>query len=131
MVQLSEKPFHEPSAEEYDKIAKGFDSAAAGLISATGVWLRVAKWALFLLVALLFVAYIGEDLWLRWKIRAGHDAFGSVMVTRYYAIHKKSGKIEYDSDQPVAETCVNGAFPHLGANPCWYVQRNRHPVVDR
>jgi hypothetical protein len=128
---MADKPFQEPSSEEYQRIAKGFDAAAAGMISAAGVWLRRAKWVMLSCITLLVLAYIGEDLWLRWKIRNGRETFGSVMVTRYYAIHKKSGKIEYDSDEPVAENCVNSAFPHFGVSPCWYVQRNRHPIVDR
>ena len=123
-------PIPEPSSEEYDRIAQGFDAAAQGIVSATKIWLGRIKWAILFFLALVVLAYVVEDLWLRWNTRNGHPPFGSVTVTRYYAIHKKNGKIEYDSDQPVAETCVTAAFPHFGVSPCWYVQRNRHPIVD-
>lgn len=125
------QPFHEPSPDEYDQIAKSFDAAAAGMISSVGVWLNRIKWVILGLIAVVILAYVGEDLWLRWNIRSGHQPFDSMTVTRYYAIHKKSGKIEYDSDQPVAESCVNSVFPHFDLTPCWYLRRNRHPVIDR
>ena len=129
---MSDKPpFHEPSSDEYDQIAKGFDVAAQRMISATGVWVSRVKWAILAFVALVILAYVGEDLWLRWNIRNGQHPFDSMTVVRFYAIHKKSGKIEYDSDDPVAESCVKAAFPHFDLKPCWYLSKNRHPVVDR
>lgn len=129
---MSDKPpYHEPSPDEYARIARGFDTAAAGLISATGVWMHRLKWFFLGLIALLILVYAGEDLWLRWNIRNGHPSFDSMTVTRFYAIHKKSGKIEYDSDSPVAVSCVKSTFPHFDLSPCWYLKRNRHPVEDR
>ena len=124
------RPFHEPSSEEYARIAKGFDLAAGDLARRAGTWLRRIKWLVLAFLAALVLFYVGEDLWLRWSARSGRAAFGSVTVTRYYAIHKKSGKIEYDSDAAVPETCVNAAFPHFGLNPCWYLRRNQHPIID-
>jgi len=120
----------EPSSEEFARIAEGFDAAAAGMISGAAVWLRRIKWSVLAFLALVILAYISEDVWLRWNIHSGRQAFDSITVTRYYAIHKKNGKVEYDSDAPVAETCVNAGFPHFGMKPCWYLKRNRHPVVD-
>src|SRR5215470_4783272 len=109
---MSDKPpFHEPSSDEYDRIAKGFDVAAERMISATGVWVNRVKWAILAFIALVILAYVGEDLWLRWNIHNGQKPFDSMTVVRFYAIHKKNGKIEYDSDDPVATSCVKAAFP--------------------
>jgi hypothetical protein len=128
---LSDKPpLREPSPDEYDRIARGFDAAAADTIRVARVWVGRLKWTVLVVLGLLVLMYIGEDVWLRWKNRSGPDSFGSVTVTRYLAIHKKSGKIEYDSDEPVLEKCVNSVFPHFGVRPCWYVRRHQHPIVD-
>ena len=52
---------------------------------------------------------------------------GSVQVRPFYAIHQKSGRIEFDYNVPVeTQTCVASALPHLGSNPCWYVKS--HPT---
>jgi len=52
---------------------------------------------------------------------------GSVRVRPYYAIHQKSGRIEFDySPPPEMQSCVASVLPHLGSNPCWYV--TSHPT---
>jgi hypothetical protein len=54
-------------------------------------------------------------------------ATGTVQMTRLYAIAEKNGRVEYELDvnQPeVTMPCVHSLFPHLGNNPCWYLQQN-------
>ena len=52
---------------------------------------------------------------------------GAVQVQPFYAIHQKSGKIEFDYSLPVeTQSCVASLLPHSGSNPCWYV--TRHPT---
>ncbi len=54
-------------------------------------------------------------------------ATGTVQMTRMYAISQKNGRVEYelDANQPeVTMPCVHSLFPHLGNNPCWYLQQN-------
>ncbi len=60
------------------------------------------------------------------------NAFGTVQMERLYAIPQKSGKIDYEFDalQPVVDTpCVHALFPHMGENPCWYLQRNSQKPI--
>ncbi len=69
-------------------------------------------------------------MWPKWG--AG---YGTVVMTRMYAIPQKNGRVEYemDANQPEVNTpCVHSLFPHMGNSPCWYLERNRNtpiPVV--
>ena len=76
------------------------------------------------------VYYVGEDLALRLHIPKSHEPLSSLEVTRYLAIHKKNGKIEYATDDPTTVVCVNGLLPHFGYTPCWYVRRESDKRVD-
>jgi hypothetical protein len=64
----------------------------------------------------------------------GSSGLGSVVVTPYYVIHEKSGpmsdKTEYSFGDPAAQTCVNSLLPHLGYQPCWYLQRNPQQKIE-
>jgi hypothetical protein len=59
------------------------------------------------------------------RVAAKGNAFGSVVVSHYYAVAQKNGKTQFIFDPPQAETCVNALFPHSGSSPCWYLRR--HP----
>lgn len=83
--------------------------------------------AIILLGALV---YAGDYLSVRLRIPPGRKRFGSVIVQPYYEIHEKNGKTEYDFQDPVAETCVNSLFPHLGYSPCWYLQRHPERKIE-
>lgn len=61
----------------------------------------------------------------RLRLLAHRDAYGSVVVTRYYAVQQKNGKTQFIFDPPSPETCVNALFPHSSMPPCWYL--SRHP----
>lgn len=95
------------------------------------LWKRVAL-GLILFAILL---YGGDYLFLRLRIaypRYG-TAFGSVEMDRLLAIPLKSGKTEYELDAtqpPATLSCVHALFPHLGNQPCWYLQRkSEKPIV--
>ncbi|HEX8816374.1 MAG TPA: hypothetical protein VF753_12810 [Terriglobales bacterium] len=83
-------------------------------------------------IGLLVVVIYGLDyVVLRFR---GKTQLGSVVVTPAYVIHEKSGpmsdKTEYSFGDPVAQTCVNSIFPHLGYSPCWYLQRNPQQKIE-
>src|SRR5215472_16996273 len=61
----------------------------------------------------------------RLLLATNRNPYGSVVVTRYYAVLQKSGKTQFIFDPPAPETCVHALFPHSGVLPCWYL--NRHP----
>jgi hypothetical protein len=72
-------------------------------------------------ILVLVVSYLGD------YAVARSRPLGSVQVRPYYAIHQKSGKIEFDySPPPEMQTCVASLLPHLGNNPCWYL--TKHPT---
>lgn len=58
------------------------------------------------------------------------QAFGTVSVYRYYAIEKKSNKVEYAFLDKQDQTCVHSLFPHMGHAPCWYLQRHTEQKMD-
>jgi hypothetical protein len=89
---------------------------------------------LLLSFALAAIVYAGDYLLVR--LRAAYprlgSAFGSVQVTRVYAIPLKNGRVEYELDalQPeVTVTCVRALFPHLGYQPCWYLRRDSQKPI--
>jgi hypothetical protein len=57
-------------------------------------------------------------------LRRSQNAFGSVTITRFYAVTLKNKKTDYSYGEPETKTCVNSAFPHLGYTPCWYLRRH-------
>ena len=63
-------------------------------------------------------------------LTARRAALGSVKVDRYYAIPQKDGKTEFVSAPPENQACVQSLLPHLGYNPCWYVNRHKRKRID-
>jgi hypothetical protein len=85
---------------------------------------------LAVILGLLGLFYIGDYLSIRYRIPGHRDQLGAVNVQSYYAIHEKSGKTEYDYQDPQAETCVKSIFPHSGYTPCWYASRHLEKRID-
>src|SRR5215475_2390907 len=83
--------------------------------------------ALAIIVAV--VMYVGDDLFVRY--RAAHPQPGSPLetVTFFYGTTLKNGKLEIFRNDPHTEVCVHALFPHLGANPCWYVTRQKLRLI--
>jgi len=81
-------------------------------------------------LSLAAMLYIGDDLSLRYRIYKNHDAFGTVIVKPYYAIHEKNGKIEYDFAPPQAQTCARSLLPHYGFPPCWYAAQHTEKKIN-
>ena len=82
------------------------------------------------IVFLCALVYAADYLSLRLKIPPSRPQFSSVTVQPYYEIHEKNGKTEYDFKPPEPETCVNSLFPHLGYQPCWYLQRHPERKIE-
>ncbi len=59
----------------------------------------------------------------------GRAPFGSIIVTRYYAIPKKNGKTEFVFQAPQLQKCVHSLFPHEGFPPCWYLSRHTEQAI--
>jgi hypothetical protein len=91
---------------------------------------RGIVWVLFLSLAALVVLYIADYLSLRFQIPAGRPQFGQVIVNPLFAIHVKSGKIQYEPGQQETDTCVHSLFPHFGDSPCWYLRRHTDKIID-
>jgi hypothetical protein len=94
----------------------------------------IAKRAIVAAVLAFALTYVADYFLLRFKMaypKTG-DAFGTVLMERLYAIPQKNGKIDYefDAQRPEVNTpCVHGLFPHMGENPCWYLQRNSQKPI--
>jgi hypothetical protein len=95
---------------------------------------KIVKRVLAGVVLLAGLVYGGDYLFVRYRMaypKAG-AAFGSVVMERLYAIPQKNGATEYEFDarQPeVNTTCIHSLFPHLGYQPCWYLQRNSQKPI--
>jgi hypothetical protein len=92
--------------------------------------MKYVKRTLAALVLALAVLYAGDDFSVRFHIPSGRNPFGTVQIKRYYAIPQKNHKTEFYLGDPETQTCVHSLFPHLGYNPCWYVERKRLQRID-
>lgn len=90
---------------------------------------RGVRWAVAVLVAAPFVLYAAEDLSIRARFPR-REPFAQVTVHRYYALHKSKEKMTVINTEPQSETCVHALFPHLGYEPCWYLERHPEQRVD-
>ncbi|HZQ93562.1 MAG TPA: hypothetical protein VFA67_01055 [Candidatus Sulfotelmatobacter sp.] len=86
-------------------------------------------WTVLISIGAVVLAYVSDTLVFR--VRAGRrDAYGSVVVTHYYAVPQKNGKTQFLFDPPASESCVNALFPRAGLRPCWYLRRHREQRTD-
>jgi hypothetical protein len=63
-------------------------------------------------------------------LTARRGPLGSVKVEHYYAIPQKDGKTEFAFLEPHSQACVPSLMPHLGYDPCWYVNRHRRKRIE-
>ncbi len=91
----------------------------------------IAKRALLALLIFAAVLYVGD--YVSARVRLMHakpgDPLEDVTLQRYYAVSEKGQKLEYIPADPQTVTCLHSLFPHMGYNPCWYVNRlNNQPI---
>lgn len=91
----------------------------------------IAERAAAVLLAAFVLLYVGD--YTRVRIRAMHatpsNPFEDVTLNRLIAVSEKGQKTEYIQADPQTVTCVHSIFPHMGYNPCWYVNRlNGKPI---
>jgi hypothetical protein len=91
---------------------------------------RILFFALGALLLLAALVYAGDYVSLRYRIPGNREQFGTVTVTRYYAIHEKNNKTEYDFAPSENRTCTHSLFPQLGYRPCWYVSRHTEEKIE-
>ena len=83
-----------------------------------------------ILVLMLGLAYVIDDLSIRYRIPKSRQPFDTVAVHRYDAISEKNNKVEFVYEDPVNETCVRSLVPHLGYVPCWYLRRHTEQRIN-
>jgi hypothetical protein len=91
---------------------------------------RVLLGLLLLLLVAAAVAYGGDFIVFRIRLAKNGNAYGSVVVSHYYAVAQKNGKTQFIFDPPLAESCVNALFPHAGSPPCWYLRKHPEQRTD-
>ncbi len=77
------------------------------------------------------LAYVVDDLSVRYRMTRNRANDPLDTVTLYIATKLKNGQLEIFYNQPVTEVCVRALFPHLGHRPCWYVRRTPLKLVGR
>src|ERR1700743_2509008 len=91
---------------------------------------RALLYAFLALISLAAVTYVGDYAVLRYRVAAKRNPFGQVVVTTYFASQMKNGNTEFDFQPPQPQTCANSLYPHMGMQPCWYLQRHREQRID-
>ncbi|HKF05670.1 MAG TPA: hypothetical protein VKB49_25345 [Candidatus Sulfotelmatobacter sp.] len=86
---------------------------------------RIFLTIVLFLVATTLLAFGVDFAAFRLRLATNRNPYGSVVVTRYYAVAQKNGKTQFIFDPPAPEACVRALFPHSGVLPCWYL--SRHP----
>jgi hypothetical protein len=86
---------------------------------------RIFLGAVLFILGTALLAFAVDFAVFRVRVAANRNAYGSVVVSHYYAVLQKNGKTQFIFDPPAAEKCVNALFPHSGMQPCWYL--SHHP----
>ena len=85
--------------------------------------------ALGRLALALLAFYLIDYASLRFQIPS-RPQFGSVQMAPYAAARLKDGRTAFFAEDTVDQTCVRSVFPHFGAPPCWYLERQRSKRQD-
>lgn len=91
---------------------------------------RIVIYAVLSVAGVLALAYGGDYCAFRFRVATKRQPFGSVTVTRYYAVPQKNGKTEFLFDPPAPQVCANSLFAQAGYAPCWYVRRHTEQRTD-
>jgi hypothetical protein len=86
---------------------------------------RIFLGSLLFILTTATLTYVADFGLFRLRVAAGRNPYGSVVVSRSYAVLQKNGKTQFIFDPPAPETCVHALLPHSGIRPCWYL--SRHP----
>ena len=82
------------------------------------------------LAVLLASVWVCDYAVVRYRILKSRNPFGVVKVERYYAVHRKDGRVEFLFQDPEDQACVHSLFPHAGYTPCWYLNRHSEKRID-
>jgi hypothetical protein len=72
----------------------------------------------------ILISFAVDAAWVRLRLANHRDPTSRVQVTTMYAVTLKSGRTEFDPGGTDLQSCVRALFPHLGLEPCWYVERH-------
>jgi hypothetical protein len=91
---------------------------------------RIVLWTVLVAFGAAALVYCVDFVVFRARVATKRDAYGSVLVSHYYAVMQKNGKTQFIFDPPQAENCANALFPHGGFSPCWYLRRHPEQRTD-
>jgi hypothetical protein len=107
-------------------IERRFDKTASQTGQFAAVFLHYLVRALVIVLVLFGIAFSFDYV----KLRKSQNPFGSVNISRYYAVTLKNKKTDFSYADPETQTCVNALFPHMGYYPCWYLRRHNVKEID-
>jgi len=76
------------------------------------------------------LVYAADAAWVRLRMLARRDPTSTVQVRVTLAVPQKSGRVEFIPGGTEVQSCVRAMFPHLGLEPCWYVERHTRRQID-
>lgn len=91
---------------------------------------RIFLGIVFAIVGLSALVFLADLAVFRIRVWTGRNAYGSVMVSHYYAVLQKNGKTSFIFDPEQPWTCVHALFPHGGSMPCWYLVKHPDQRTD-
>ena len=91
---------------------------------------EVVKRGLLILAILVVVVYGADYLWLRYRMAANRNAFGTVTRNVYYSVKLKNGKTEFSYGGQQSFECPNSLLPQFWEKPCWYARRQTNMQIN-
>jgi hypothetical protein len=76
------------------------------------------------------LVYAADAAWVRLRMANHQDPTSAIQVRVMLAVPQKNGRIEFTPGNTETQSCVRSWFPHLGLEPCWYVERHTRKQVD-
>jgi len=82
-------------------------------------------------VVLVFVSLYAIDyLWLRIRMAANRNPFGSVTRDVYYSVKLKNGKTEFSSGGQQSFECPKSLLPQYWESPCWLAKHKKEQQIN-
>ena len=78
----------------------------------------------------ILVLYVGDYLWLRFRMATNRNPFGSVTRDVYYSVKLKNGKTEFSSGGQQSFECPNSLLPQYWESPCWLAKRKKEQQIN-
>ena len=93
--------------------------------------LAILRITLVALIGAIVVLYTFDYLFVRYRMtkKQNRRSFRNPKDRTHLRIPHKNGSAEIVIGDPEVETCVHSLFPHMGYEPCWYLNGTSKNII--